>query len=47
VGDALARFAERSMRLQVTVQDGSAWISSAEADPIAIEWMVLKTGKAR
>ncbi|MEX3956241.1 YaeQ family protein [Trinickia sp. EG282A] len=47
VGDALARLAERSMRLQVTVQDGSAWISSAEADPVAIEWEVLKAGKAR
>ncbi|PPK43958.1 uncharacterized protein YaeQ [Trinickia symbiotica] len=47
VGDALARLAQRSMRLQVTVQEGSAWISSAEADPVAMEWEVLKAGKAR
>lgn len=43
VGDALARLAARSMRLQVTVQDGSAWITSADSEPVAVEWLVLKT----
>jgi uncharacterized protein YaeQ len=43
VGDALARLAARSMRLQVTVQDGSAWITSADAEPVAVEWSLLKT----
>jgi len=39
---ALARLAERTMRLQVTVQDGSAWVSGGEAEPVAVEWMELK-----
>ena len=30
------------MRLQCTVQDGAAWLSSATHDPVAIEWVVLK-----
>lgn len=47
VGDALARLAERSMRLQVTVQDGAAWVSSAQTDPVAVEWTMLKAGSAR
>jgi uncharacterized protein YaeQ len=46
VGDALAHLAERSMRLQVTVQDGSAWVTSATAEPVAVEWSVLKAGTA-
>jgi hypothetical protein len=24
------------------VQDGAAWISSADHDPVAVEWTVLK-----
>jgi uncharacterized protein YaeQ len=39
---ALARLAERTMRLQVTVQDGSAWVSGGEAEPVAVEWTELK-----
>ena len=39
---ALAALTARTMRLQCTIQDGAAWISSAEHDPIAIEWTVLK-----
>ena len=42
VAAALGRFAERTMRLQCTVQDGAAWLSSATHDPVAIEWTVLK-----
>ncbi|AFJ87275.1 YaeQ family protein [Burkholderia vietnamiensis] len=42
VAAALGRLAERTMRLQCTVQDGAAWISSADHDPIAVEWTVLK-----
>jgi hypothetical protein len=30
------------MRLQVTVQDGSAWVSGGEAEPVAVEWTELK-----
>jgi len=30
------------MRLQCTVQDGAAWLGSADADPVPIEWTVLK-----
>lgn len=39
---ALARLAERTMRLQCTIQDGAAWLSSAACDPVAVEWTVLK-----
>ncbi|WP_174903973.1 YaeQ family protein [Burkholderia pseudomultivorans] len=42
VAAALGRLAERTMRLQCTVQDGSAWISSADHDPVAVEWTILK-----
>ncbi len=42
VAAALGQFAERTMRLQCTVQDGAAWLSSATHDPVAIEWTVLK-----
>ncbi len=47
VGDSLARLAERTMRLQVTVQDGSAWVTSAQGEPVAVEWAVLKAASAR
>ena len=43
VGDALARLAERTMRLQLTVQDGAAWVATASADPVELQWTVLKT----
>jgi uncharacterized protein YaeQ len=39
---ALARLAERTMRLQVTVQDGAAWVSGGQPEPVAVEWTVLK-----
>ncbi len=42
VGAALGKLAERTMRLQCTVQDGAAWLGSADADPVPIEWTVLK-----
>ncbi|WP_118183999.1 YaeQ family protein [Paraburkholderia phosphatilytica] len=42
VAEALGALAERTMRLQCTVQDGSAWLGSADADPVPIEWTVLK-----
>ncbi|GLU35846.1 YaeQ family protein [Trinickia caryophylli] len=41
-GSALAALAERTMRLQVTVQDGAAWVGGGEAEPVAVEWTVLK-----
>lgn len=43
VAEALGKLAERTMRLQMTVQDGAAWLTSAHADPVAIEWAKLKT----
>ncbi|MGN6085204.1 YaeQ family protein [Trinickia sp.] len=45
-GEALARLAERTMRLQFTVQDGSAWLSSERADPVELQWAVLKARAA-
>ncbi|MGF6596366.1 uncharacterized protein YaeQ [Paraburkholderia sp. GAS448] len=42
VAEALGGLAERTMRLQCTVQDGAAWLGSTEADPVPIEWTVLK-----
>jgi uncharacterized protein YaeQ len=42
VASALAGLAERTMRLQCTMQDGAAWLGSANADPVPIEWSVLK-----
>lgn len=41
-GEALARLAERTMRLQLTVQDGSAWLTSANADPVELQLTALK-----
>lgn len=46
VGEALAKLAERTMRLQFTVQDSSAWLSSDNADPIELQWAVLKARAA-
>jgi uncharacterized protein YaeQ len=42
VGEALAGLAERTMRLQFTVQDGAAWLTTANADPVELQWTVLK-----
>ncbi|RDU98528.1 YaeQ family protein [Trinickia dinghuensis] len=42
VGDALASLAERTMRLQFTLQDGAAWLTNAIADPVELQWTVLK-----
>jgi len=42
VAEALGTLAERTMRLQLTMQDGEASLGSATADPVAIEWTVLK-----
>ncbi|HEY3597373.1 MAG TPA: YaeQ family protein [Paraburkholderia sp.] len=42
VASALGGLAERTMRLQCTVQDGDAWLGSANADAVPIEWTVLK-----
>ncbi len=42
VAASLGALAERTMRLQCTVQDGAAWLGSASKDPMPIEWTVLK-----
>jgi uncharacterized protein YaeQ len=42
IAEALGGLAERTMRLQMTVQDHAAWLGSADADPVTIEWTVLK-----
>ncbi|ABC36283.1 YaeQ protein family [Burkholderia thailandensis E264] len=42
VAAALGGIAERTMRLQCTIQDGGAWLSSETHDPVAIEWTTLK-----
>ncbi|RKP45488.1 YaeQ family protein [Trinickia fusca] len=42
VAEALGKLAERTMRLQMTVQDGAAWLTSAQAEPVVIEWTTLK-----
>ncbi|CAN7546608.1 YaeQ family protein [Trinickia sp. LjRoot230] len=44
--EALASLAARTMRLQVTIQDGAAWVGSTDAEPVAIEWTVLKAPAA-
>jgi uncharacterized protein YaeQ len=46
VAAALGALAERTMRLQMTVQDGEASLGSASVDPVAIDWTVFK-GKPR
>ncbi|MGN6315009.1 YaeQ family protein [Trinickia sp.] len=46
VGETLARLAERTMRLQFTVQDGAAWFTSASSDPVELQWSVLKARSA-
>jgi len=42
VGESLAQLAERTMRLQFTLQDVSAWLGSESADPIEVQRTVLK-----
>jgi uncharacterized protein YaeQ len=42
VAEALGKLTERTMRLQCTVQDGSAWIGNGSDEPVAVEWSVLK-----
>jgi uncharacterized protein YaeQ len=44
-GEALTRLVERSMRLQITVEDGAAWVTSADAEPVHVEWTVLKASR--
>ena len=46
VAEALGRLAERTMRLQLMVQDGDVTLSSETVDPVAIRWNVLKAGSA-
>ena len=41
VGPALARLADRSMRLQCTIQDGHVWVGGSE-EAVQVELQVLK-----
>jgi len=47
VAASLAELAERTMRLQLTVQDGDAWLGSATHDAINIARNVLKAPTAQ
>jgi uncharacterized protein YaeQ len=42
VAERLRALAERTMRLQMTVQDCEVSLGSATVDPVAISWTVLK-----
>jgi len=42
VAASLGALAERTMRLQCTVQDGAAWIGNTTSEPVAVEWTVFK-----
>ena len=46
VAEALGKLAERTMRLQLMMQDNDASLSSETVDPVAIRWNVLKAGAA-
>lgn len=46
VAEALGKLAERTMRLQLMVQDGEATLGSETVDPVAIRWSALKAGEA-
>ena len=35
---ALAKLAERTMRLQCTIQDGQMWLGNGQSDPVPVEW---------
>lgn len=47
VGAKLASLAQRTMRLQCTIQDGQAWIGDERVEPVLIESVVLKEGAAQ
>jgi uncharacterized protein YaeQ len=48
VGAALGSLAERTMRLQCTVQDGQVWLAgAAQSEPVAVSWEVLQAPVAR
>ncbi|MDR5755639.1 YaeQ family protein [Caballeronia sp. LZ035] len=42
VSDALGKLAERTMRLQLMMQDGEASLGSETADAVELRWSVLK-----
>ena len=42
IGEVLGKMAERTMRLQLMVQDGDVSLGSENADAIEIRWTVLK-----
>ncbi|MFC4704683.1 MULTISPECIES: YaeQ family protein [Paraburkholderia] len=42
VAASLGALAERTMRLQCTVQDRTAWIGNTTSEPVAVEWTVFK-----
>ena len=42
VGDALATLAQRTMRLQCTIQEEQVWVGAADIDPVPVAWQVLK-----
>ncbi|WP_321796466.1 YaeQ family protein [Caballeronia sp. J97] len=46
IAEALGKLAQRTMRLQLMVQDGEATLGSETVDPVAIRWTVLKAGAA-
>lgn len=46
VAEALGKLAERTMRLQLMVQDADVSLSSETVDAVGIRWNVLKTGAA-
>ncbi|SAK41727.1 YaeQ family protein [Caballeronia hypogeia] len=46
VAEALGKLAERTMRLQLMMQDGDASLGSETVDAVAIRWNVLKAGPA-
>ncbi|KXV15789.1 hypothetical protein CR51_03070 [Caballeronia megalochromosomata] len=46
VAESLGKLAERTMRLQLMVQDGDVSLGSETVDAVAIRWNVLKAGEA-
>jgi uncharacterized protein YaeQ len=46
IAEALGKLAERTMRLQLMVQDGDVTLGSEKADAVAIRWNVLKAPAA-
>jgi uncharacterized protein YaeQ len=46
IAEALGKLAERTMRLQLMVQDGDVTLGSEKADAVAIRWNVLKAPTA-